>query len=284
VLFRSSTKFIYHQGELLYERTGEEETSYHLGNGIEGLGKNQQLFYYHRDEQRSTAYLSDPQGRIQNEYRYGAFGELKNYSEKILNRIRYTGQQYDELTGQYYLRARYYHPTLGRFLQEDVNQNDGLNLYAYCENNPVIYYDPSGYVCEWAKINGDGSSNKNLKDFNEKIKTGKDVNITIDSITGLPVGTIYVDPKGNAMISPVGGGINPKGLGYKGLDIETTYPNGSSYQRNNPNGHATMPGQNHGHGHLLGTGPGKGGTGPSLDLNGNIVDFRSKEAHWSTKK
>jgi RHS repeat-associated protein len=141
----SSTKFIYHQGELLYERTGEEEISYHLGNGIDGLEKNQQLFYYHRDEQRSTAYLSDPQGRIQNEYQYGAFGELKNYEEKIPNRIRYTGQQYDGLTGQYYVRARYYHPALGRFLQEDVNQNDGLNLYAYCANNPVIYYDPSGY-------------------------------------------------------------------------------------------------------------------------------------------
>ena len=66
-------------------------------------------------------------------------------SEQLPNHIRYTGQQYDDLTGQYYLRARYYNPELGRFMQEDVYQGDGLNLYAYCSNNPVIYYDPSGY-------------------------------------------------------------------------------------------------------------------------------------------
>lgn len=64
--------------------------------------------------------------------------------EQVYNRILYTGQQYDALTGQYYLRARYYNPILGRFMQEDVYQGDGLNLYAYCGNNPVVYFDPSG--------------------------------------------------------------------------------------------------------------------------------------------
>jgi len=37
---------------------------------------------------------------------------------------------------------------VGRFLQEDVYRGDGLNLYAYCANNPVMYYDPSGYQQE----------------------------------------------------------------------------------------------------------------------------------------
>ena len=67
-------------------------------------------------------------------------------TEKLNNRIRYTGQQYDDVTGQYYLRARYYNPVAGRFMQEDVYQGDGLNLYAYCGNNPVVYDDPSGYA------------------------------------------------------------------------------------------------------------------------------------------
>jgi len=44
------------------------------------------------------------------------------------------------------LRARYYNPKIGRFLQEDVYRGDGLNLYAYCQNNPVMYCDPSGYM------------------------------------------------------------------------------------------------------------------------------------------
>jgi len=57
----------------------------------------------------------------------------------------YTWQQNDELGGQYYLRARYYNPKRGRFMQEDSYRGDGLNLHAYCQNNPIMYYDPSGY-------------------------------------------------------------------------------------------------------------------------------------------
>nr|WP_242965589.1 RHS repeat-associated core domain-containing protein [Clostridium beijerinckii] len=59
--------------------------------------------------------------------------------------MTYTGQQDDGITGQYYLRARFYNPVIGRFTQEDTYRGDGLNLYAYCGNNPVRYYDPSGY-------------------------------------------------------------------------------------------------------------------------------------------
>lgn len=48
--------------------------------------------------------------------------------------------------GFYYLRARYYAPGIGRFTQEDVIYNDGLNLYAYCNSNHVMYSDPSGFA------------------------------------------------------------------------------------------------------------------------------------------
>ena len=69
-------------------------------------------------------------------------------AEQLSNRIRYAGQQYDNLTKQYYLRARYYDQLFGRFLQEDTYQGDGLNLYICCNNNPIIYYDPSGYITQ----------------------------------------------------------------------------------------------------------------------------------------
>ena len=42
-------------------------------------------------------------------------------------------------------------------MQEDVYRGDGLNLYAYCGNNPVVYYDPSGYEGEKCKIKGENS-------------------------------------------------------------------------------------------------------------------------------
>ena len=105
-----------------------------------------ELYYYHQDEQLSTALVTDNTGRVRNYYRYDAFGGMLAGEEGVSNRIRYTGQQYDEISEQYYLRARYYNPVVGRFLQEDVYEGDGLNLYAYCRNNPVVYYDPSGYI------------------------------------------------------------------------------------------------------------------------------------------
>ena len=140
------TSFVYHDGELLQEEGREEQgTSYHLGAGMEAFRRGQELSYYHRDEQLSTVFVTDGQGEIRNSYQYDAFGIPLETTEQLNNRIRYTGQQYDELTEQYYLRARYYNPVAGRFMQEDVYQGDGLNLYAYCGNNPVVYDDPSGY-------------------------------------------------------------------------------------------------------------------------------------------
>ena len=140
------TSFVYHNGELLQEEGREEQgTSYHLGAGMEAFRRGQELSYYHRDEQLSTVFVTDGQGEIRNSYQYDAFGIPLETTEQLNNRIRYTGQQYDELTQQYYLRARYYNPVAGRFMQEDVYQGDGLNLYAYCGNNPVVYDDPSGY-------------------------------------------------------------------------------------------------------------------------------------------
>ena len=164
------TSFVYHNGELLHEKGGEtglsrEETSYHLGAGIEALQRQGETFYYHQDEQLNTALISNGDTMLKNHYQYDAFGAGLDVLEGLANRIRYTGQQYDQITEQYYLRARYYNPVLGRFLQEDVYQNDGLNLYAYCRNNPVVYYDPSGYnSCNQLEDNGADKYDEYLDD------------------------------------------------------------------------------------------------------------------------
>ncbi len=76
---------------------------------------------------------------------YDAFGNNVEKAEQIPNRYQYTGQQLDPITQQYYLRARSYNPAIDRFTQEDEYHGDGLNLYAYCANNSVRYYDLSGY-------------------------------------------------------------------------------------------------------------------------------------------
>ena len=97
------TSFVYHDGELLHEEGREEqEISYHLGAGMEAFRRGQELSYYHRDEQLSTVFVTDGQGEIRNSYQYDAFGIPLETTEQLNNRIRYTGQQYDELTEQYY--------------------------------------------------------------------------------------------------------------------------------------------------------------------------------------
>ncbi len=103
-------------------------------------------YCYSVDEQGSTDFITDDSGNIKNEYYYDAFGNVLDSKEEIHNRITYTGQQFDGITQQYYLKARYYNPVLGSFIQEDVYRGDGLNLYAYCQNNPVGYWNLSGYA------------------------------------------------------------------------------------------------------------------------------------------
>ena len=143
------SSFVYYNDELISELDQEQETArrYILGYGVAAgwNHKSEGYHFYHLDEQNSTAYITGMEGGIENRYQYDAFGVITDRQEGFDNRILYTGQQYDPITEQYYLRARYYNPTVGRFLQEDVYRGDGLNLYAYCENNPVIYYDPSGF-------------------------------------------------------------------------------------------------------------------------------------------
>ena len=91
----------------------------------------------------SIRYVLNAEGEPEGYYLYDAFGETIT-SEGITSRLGYNAQMADSLSGLYYLRARYYSPAIGRFTQEDVIYNDGLNLYAYCNSNPVIYCDPSG--------------------------------------------------------------------------------------------------------------------------------------------
>ncbi|MBR6051705.1 MAG: hypothetical protein IKP68_10965 [Clostridia bacterium] len=59
------------------------------------------------------------------------------------NPFRYCGEYYDKVSGTLYLRARNYNASIGRFTQEDPIRHGG-NFYAYCGDNPVNAWDPSG--------------------------------------------------------------------------------------------------------------------------------------------
>ena len=155
-------KFLYNEDR---EAAAEEESDGNVIRYIRGLGlissdseKAKTYYHYVSDEQGSITHVingeekesgelpqEDVQSRVLNHYEYDAFGNAIRCEEQVHNRFRYTGEQYDPLTGQYYLRARYYNPVIARFTQEDTYYGDGLNLYTYCRNNPILNHDPTGH-------------------------------------------------------------------------------------------------------------------------------------------
>ena len=99
--------------------------------------------YYHYNAHGDVVQLTNSSGTVTKNYTYDAFGVEKNAAASDANPFRYCGEQYDSETGNYYLRARYYSPEVGRFTQEDPIM-DGLNWYTYCAGNPVAKSDPTG--------------------------------------------------------------------------------------------------------------------------------------------
>ena len=102
------------------------------------------VYYYHFDGLGSVIALSDVNSVIVERYSYDVFGKPSNTSD-VNNPYLFTGRRYDDETGLYYYRARYYDYATGRFMQTDpVGYTAGLNLYAYCGNNPGNFVDPLG--------------------------------------------------------------------------------------------------------------------------------------------
>lgn len=108
-------------------------------------------YHYASDEMGSITHIVDKAGAVRNRYEYDAWGNITAQEETVPNRFKFTGQQFDPVAQQYYLRARFYNPVIARFTQEDTYRGDGLNLYAYCANNPTFYRDPTGNTSQCMK-------------------------------------------------------------------------------------------------------------------------------------
>jgi RHS repeat-associated protein len=103
---------------------------------------SEELLYVHIDHLGSAVRMTDESGAVVSSLAYSPYGETLYASGDENIPYQFTGQHNDG-NGIYYYGARYYDPYLGRFLQAD-SVLDGLNRYAYCGNNPVVYIDPNG--------------------------------------------------------------------------------------------------------------------------------------------
>ena len=118
-------------------------------------------YFYQRNIQGDITIIYNEDGNLVNKYVYDTYGRHKVLTSTLeedldessvgnLNPFRYRGYYYDRILGLYFLTSRYYDPEIGRFISPDSLEYldpenvNGLNLYSYCNNNPVNRLDPSG--------------------------------------------------------------------------------------------------------------------------------------------
>jgi RHS repeat-associated protein len=119
--------------------------------GAQLLEQNQSgaLSYYHADALGSVRLLTNAAGVPSDTYAYLAYGGILGRTGTSLNPYRFAGEQQDDESSLYYLRARYYDAGIGRFLSRDPFAGEesnplSLHKYLYVHANPVNLTDPSG--------------------------------------------------------------------------------------------------------------------------------------------
>ena len=159
----STSHYIYNGTTLVQERTVTSSGTKYItflynGEGLTGFVYDNTLYTYRKNLFGDIIAVYQGSTKVA-EYAYDAYGKctviLNTAGIATINPFRYRSYYFDSDLGLYYLQSRYYDPETGRFINaDDVSYLDpqsihGLNLYAYCLNNPVMYVDPSGHFLDW---------------------------------------------------------------------------------------------------------------------------------------
>lgn len=143
----AATTFLYDVSDLVLDRHTEGGTvaylnGWNIDDKLRQTTQTAGALYFLQNDLHSTVALTDSGGSVVERLSYEGFGAGAG---SALTRFTYTGREDDSLSTLMYYRARWYDPRQGRFLSEDPSgMVGGMNLYAYVENNPIAFIDPSG--------------------------------------------------------------------------------------------------------------------------------------------
>ena len=171
-----------YNGSQLSQMTVDSNTlnfAYDAGGVPVTVNYNGTNYYYITNLQGDVTGIANSSGAVVVSYTYDAWGKPLSITGSMaatlgtLNPLRYRGYIYDTETGLYYLESRYYDPEIGRFINADtfVATGQGMlgnNMFAYCGNNPVNRYDPTGnrYCQVSVKQAGDSSGSPRIVQSN----------------------------------------------------------------------------------------------------------------------
>ncbi len=134
-------------------QTGTEKISVSAGNSlvavIESTSTTQTIQFHHNDHLGGGNIVTDENGGVIQVLDYHPFGETRvdSKSGNYDSTQKFTGHELDDSTGLYYAQARYYDPSIGRFVSQDpltLASPGNDDYYVYSLNNPIIFVDPTG--------------------------------------------------------------------------------------------------------------------------------------------
>lgn len=175
-----TTRYLYEYDTIVLELDEKGRQTARNVHGINPISRtvDGSTVYYLYNGHADVTALIDGAGTILGTYYYDAFGNIEETTGTVDNPFTYAGYQYDKETGLYYLNSRMYDPKIARFMQEDSYRGDfndplSLNLYSYCHNEPIMYWDPTGHMDQWDADREWGDMNHNgTIDGNEVVWNG----------------------------------------------------------------------------------------------------------------
>lgn len=163
------------------------QTFYVYGLGLLNEETNGVPLFYHFDRLGSTVALTDSTGAVTGQVSYGSYGEILSETGSVSTAFLFNGRwgvQTDE-NGIYFHRARYYHPLLRRFLNQDtvlgaITTSASMNRFAYANGNPITGIDPFGLM------QTDPNNGGVLQSILNWLTTPIDLGPTVNQIANLP--------------------------------------------------------------------------------------------------